>query len=340
MLKSTRSFQSLGLTRVDVLASIVVGIVITAMVTSALLADRTLARTNQSVDHLRQIGEGLLVHADTFGFLPGNGGNSAEVVTTPDIRTINPNDSPYKWGYGDPRRAGRLQPGSWAFAILPYIGHEEDFHRRNQAAVVSIYHIPARRPAVAEVALEVDPIYEGWSCLNDGINPWGKTDFAANDRIISNGFARLKRLDDLSQNDGLSSAILVGEKAMDSRAAGKGGWYWDEPFILGGNGGTGRKGTRLLVDGPIHEEAADNWGSPSPQGVSFVYADGSVHTLSRDTDEKLLAELLSPAKDKQLPVNWLGKEQATASVNDASVNDSVGDAKSDSDVAGAEATRP
>ncbi len=310
MKKSIERNRRHGATHLDVLALIAIAVVLSAIIAPAVFAARELARKNASVDHLRQIGEGLLAHADTFGFLPGNGGNSAEFVTTPDIRTINPNDSPYKWGYGDPRRAGRLQPGSWAFAILPYIGHEEDFQRRNQAAVVEIYNIPARRPAIAEAALEIDPIYEGWSSMVDGINPWGKTDYAANDRIISNGFARLKRINDLSQNDGLSTAILVGEKVMDSRAAGKGGWYWDEPFILGGNGGTGRKGTKLFVDGPIHEDAADNWGSPYSDGVSFLFADGSVHTLAHQVDEKLFGSLLSPAAEKEFSVGWL--EQVTA----------------------------
>lgn len=286
MFTLSKTMTRSGKTRIELLVLIVIGIALAGVIAPAVLAARELARKNASLDHLRQIGEGLLTHADTFGFLPGNGGNSAEVVTTPDVRTINPNDSPYKWGYGDPRRAGRLQPGSWAFAILPYVGHEDDFYSRNQAAVVSIYNIPARRPAAAEIALEVDPIYEGWSSMVDGINPWGKTDYAANDRIISNGFSRLNRLDDLSTNDGLSSSILVGEKAMDSRAAGQGGWYWDEPFILGGNGGTGRKGTKLLIDGPIHEEAADNWGSPYAGGVSFVFADGSVRTFSHEIDSK------------------------------------------------------
>jgi len=282
MFRSKTKIHRRGVTRIELLTIVFIGFALTAIIAPAVLADRERARKNTSVDHLRQIGEGLLVHADTFGFLPGNGGNSAEIVTTPDIRTINPNDSPYKWGYDDPRRAGRLQPGSWAFAILPYIGHEEDFHRRNQAAVVGIYNIPARRTAVAEVALEVDPIYDGWSCLVDGINPWGKTDFAANDHIISNGFARLKRLDELSHDDGLSSAILVGEKAMDSPAAGQGGWYWDEPFILGGNGGTGRKGIKLFVD---------------------------------------FGDLLSPTAQKNLPPDWFSASDAKI-VSDARKIDS------------------
>jgi len=303
-----------GITRIEVVTFLLWTLIVVSVVTPAIVSARELARKNASVVHLRLIGEGLIAHAETFGFLPGNGGNSAEVVTTPDIRTINPNDSPYKWGYGDPRRAGRLQPGSWAFAILPYIGHEEDFQRRNQAAVVKIYNIPARRPSVAEVALKVDPIYDGWSSMVDGVNPWGKTDYAANDGIISNGFSRLQRLDDLAMQDGMSVSILIGEKAMDSRAAGKGGWYWDEPFILGGNGGTGRKGTKLFVDGPIHEDAADNWGSPYAAGVSFLFADGSVHTLSHAVDDNLMRTLLSPDRKKELSADGL---QALRDVNSA-----------------------
>jgi len=279
--------------------------VLAAVLLPAVLKAREAARQQTSVDNLRVIGGGMQAHVDTFGFLPGNGSASPGTVPTPDARTLNPNDAeePYQWGYGDPRRAGRQQPGSWAYAILPFIGYQKDFAERNQAVVVSHYYVPGRRKAVAEVALEEsDPIYKGWMCLPDGVNPWGKTDYAANDRIIRGGVGNVMKLNQIA--DGLSQSILVGEKAMDSRAAGKGGWYWDEPIILGGSGGTGRKGKRLLRDGPILEDAADNWGSPNAAGVAFLFADGSVRTLDYGVSDTVMSALISPFDGKRLPGAW------------------------------------
>lgn len=291
-----------GWTRIEFLVVVSTVSLLVAFLLPPLLAARELARRTASVDHLRQIGEGFLAHVETYGVLPSNGGLLAETVTTPDIRTINANDDPYRWGYGDPRRAGRMQPGSWAFALLPFIGHEQDFQARNQAVAVECYYIPARRPVKPEVAIDADLIYTGWGCMNDGVNPWGKTDYAGNDQIIRNGVGRGQALSDIT--DGLACSILSGEKAMDTRAIGKGGWFWDEPLILGGNGGVGRKGDRLLRDGPILEDAADNWGSPYEAGVSFVFADGSARTLGYATSSEIVASLIRPRDGKALPDEW------------------------------------
>jgi prepilin-type processing-associated H-X9-DG protein len=84
---------------------------------------------------------------------------------------------------------------------------------------------------------------------------------------------------------------------MDIRAIPTGSWYWDEPIILGGAGGTARCGLGLFKDGNLGSLASGpgnlawpdnatqscgggNWGSPSPDGVQFLFCDGSVHNLS------------------------------------------------------------
>ena len=288
-------------TRAEAISVTALSVMLSGLLMPLLLQARDLARQQSSLDNLNRIGGGLLAHAETFGVLPSNGGPSAESVITPDARTYNPSEtSPYEWGFGDPRRAGRQQPGSWAFAILPYIGEQTAFAARNHAAVVPCFYTPGRRPVAAETALEEsDPVYPGWVCLPDGANPWGKTDYAGNDQVMRGGVGNVKRLTELK--DGLSVTVLAGEKAMDSRAAGKGGWYWDEPFILGGSGGTGRKGNRLLADGPIGEEAADQWGSPQTTGVGFVFADGAARTLSYATSPEILTRLIKLGDGGTLP---------------------------------------
>jgi hypothetical protein len=98
--------------------------------------------------------------------------------------------------------------------------------------------------------------------------------------------------------DGLAETFLLGEKAMDADAVKSGGWYWDEPIVLGGSGGTGRKGDRLMRDAPkLVEEVADNWGSPDAEGVWFLFCDGHARLFKYDTPRKHVAAMISPNKN-------------------------------------------
>jgi prepilin-type processing-associated H-X9-DG protein len=95
--------------------------------------------------------------------------------------------------------------------------------------------------------------------------------------------------------DGLSVTALLIEKAMDRDAIRAGGWYWDEPIVLGGSGGTGRKGDRLIRDASgLVEDVADQWGSPRADGVHFLFCDGSVRLFNYKTDKALVAAVISP----------------------------------------------
>jgi len=89
-------------------------------------------------------------------------------------------------------------------------------------------------------------------------------------RIRTNGFqnaerpvhgpdpGRLQRRDPAHQGaadigfnailDGLSGTLLVGEKAMDPDDYATGTWFWDEPYFLGGSGGTPRGHSEVLRD--------------------------------------------------------------------------------------------
>ena len=95
--------------------------------------------------------------------------------------------------------------------------------------------------------------------------------------------------------DGLAETLLVGEKAMDADLVKAGGWYWDEPIVLRGSSGTGRKGNHLLRDAPkLVEEVADNWGSPDEAGVWFLFCDGHTRLFKYDTPRKHVAAMISP----------------------------------------------
>jgi prepilin-type processing-associated H-X9-DG protein len=129
----------------------------------------------------------------------------------------------------------------------------------------------------------------GWS--------WGKTDYAGNGMMIPNRpvcwpLARI--------TDGTSHTVLVGEKAMDPRNYDSGTWYWDEPFFLGGSGGTWRQGGRMFRDA-VGIAFPGNWGSAHANGAQFLFADGSVRSLAFETARVLLNALMTPNGGEPVP---------------------------------------
>jgi hypothetical protein len=160
-------------------------------------------------------------------------------------------------------------------------------------------------------------VYPGWKYIDSGLGPWGKTDYAANDQVILPAYGalwmRTKRIADIP--DGTSNTILVGEKALDPSAVASGSWYWDEPILLGGAGGTARCGIQLyrdtiglldLVSGPsITFPNGDycgggNWGSPHAGGVQFLLSDGSVRSVAFTTDSNVVRQMIQPADGEVL----------------------------------------
>jgi len=108
----------------------------------ALLAGREAARELQCRNHLRQIGNALLLHHDAFERFPSGGWH-------------------FTW-IGEPERGtDRRQPGSWAFNLLAYLdesdlramGRELTDDARELAIVercrtaLPVFHCPSRRGA-------------------------------------------------------------------------------------------------------------------------------------------------------------------------------------------------
>ena len=281
------------MTRADVAAAVTVTALTAGLVLPAVAKVRAATASNNSKNNLRTVYQGMDAHVAAYGFFPSNGGPPAEVVTTPNARTGFPDSEAFRWGYGDPKRAGRLQTGCWAYAILPYIGEEEAFRKQDHTRAVPAYYTGSRRPAKPQHVPKEDPVYAKWTYYDDGLGPWGRTDYAANDQVIRGGAGNVTKPERVK--DGLADTALVAEKAMDTDAVKAGGWYWDEPIILGGSGGTGRKGDQLLRDAPkLLEEVADNWGSAEANGVWFLFCDGHARKLPYDTPRKVVAAAISP----------------------------------------------
>ena len=284
------------MTRRECIGYAAVALIAAGLLLPAVQAARRAAAANQSKDNLAKIHRGLQGFADVYGFFPSNGGPPKEVVTTPDVRTGFPDSEAFRWGYADPKRAGRLQTGCWAYSILPYIGEEAAFRKADHTRAVPVYYLGTRRPATAQAVPKADPVYAKWTYQDAGLGPWGRTDYAANDQVIRGGMGNVLKPAEIK--DGLAETFLIGEKAMDADAVKAGGWYWDEPIVLGGSGGTGRKGAKLMQDAPkLVEKVADNWGSPDADGVWFLYCDGHVRRFRYGTAEAAIAAQISPNKD-------------------------------------------
>jgi type II secretory pathway pseudopilin PulG len=282
--------------QVNAVVVALVGGLAVGLILPAVAKSRTAAASSKSKDNLRTIGQGVQAFAAAYDFFPGNGGPPAEAVTTPDCRTGFPDSESFRWGYGDPKRAGRLQSGCWAYSILPCIGEEEAFRTQDQARAVPVYYIGTRRPAEPQAVPKADPVYAKWTYQDAGLKLWGRTDYAANDQVVLGGNGNVMKPDRVT--DGLAETALVGEKAMDADAVKTGGWYWDEPIIFGGSGGTGRKGNELMRDAPkLLEKVADNWGSPDPDGVWFLFCDGHARKLPYTTKTKIVGALITPDRD-------------------------------------------
>jgi prepilin-type processing-associated H-X9-DG protein len=293
-----------GVTRPELLVGAGMSILAIGLLLPALVGAAHMSRRTDSTNNLRKIGDGLHAYHATFGFFPSNGGPPPEAVTTPDVRTVYPDGMSVRWGFGEPGRSGRLQTGSYAYAIMPFVGEEETYRKQRHDNAVKIYYIPARRPAVAREVPAKDPVHVGRYAVTAGLNPWGRSDYAANDQIVRPGMGLVMRRAEIT--DGLAETIFVGEKAMDLRDIKNGSEYWDQGIILGGCGCTGRKGKKLLRDADdLGERLADNWGSPEPAGVHFLFADGHVRLLGYKTSEELIWALMTPAGDDDVDITRL-----------------------------------
>src|SRR5262249_20430009 len=160
-----------GFTLIELLVVIAIIGILIALLLPAVQKVREAANRMKCQNNLKQIGLGLHHHHQDYGYFPSNGGHLAGDNPPYVIRTSGTGGTNTQWGLADPKKAGRNQPGSWAYAILPYIELDSLFQAApdngSQGVPIKIYICPSRRPADAWSIPRPDP-FLGAGRIDDG----------------------------------------------------------------------------------------------------------------------------------------------------------------------------
>jgi prepilin-type N-terminal cleavage/methylation domain-containing protein/prepilin-type processing-associated H-X9-DG protein len=297
-LSSSRS--PAAFTLIELLVVIAIIAVLIGLLMCGVQKARAAAARIQCANNLKQIGLAMHMHHDTFRVFPSNGGwDGQERIPSaigqqfvPESIEFN-NPIRHIWGVGQPNLPPSQQTGSWAYAILPFLEQQNAYQQRSWMNPLPLYICPARRQAAAQTA----PASDQYGSYISGGWTWGKTDYAVNALACPN---RPVCFSMAIFSDGTSNTILVGEKAMDPRNYQTGTWYWDEPFFLGGAGGTERSKPVILHDA-LGIRFQFHWGSAHDGGSQFLFADGSAHLIAYATSSTAVLALLTPNGGEATP---------------------------------------
>ena len=297
---SAASDRRPGFTLVELLVVIAIMGILVALLLPAIQAARESARRAQCMNHLRQLGLGMLTHHESQGHLPTGGWSQ-------------------RWA-GDPDQGfDEDQPAGWEYNVLPFIeefalhdlgagaerAEKSRLARERLQHSLSIFHCPSRRgPGVRPI--------QNWFFNADTMQGNAKIDYAANggtrrmalrdgprsiaqaatypwpDQKQFNGIMHIRSTVRIRQiSDGTTKTLMLGDKYLnplfydDSQDHGD-----DDGAMIGLNFDSVRWTDRLFA--PRQDKAGDvnhsGFGSAHPGGWLATLCDGSVRAVNYDAD--------------------------------------------------------
>jgi prepilin-type N-terminal cleavage/methylation domain-containing protein len=291
----TQGFR-VAFTLIELLVVIAIIGVLVALLLPAVQKVREAANRAGCRNNLKQIGLAMQAFHTAFRVFPGNGGKRAP--GQPDVQTL----PTQHWGLADPTLTPAEQSGPWTYVLLPYLEQENAYRAsvpERYHTAISIYVCPSKGRLNPQPAPAQDPV-NGTPQVTAGLNPWGKSDYAANMYVCpanqeDGGHVLVGPLLGVADvGDGLSNTIHVGEKGLDPRVYNTGGWFYDEPIVCGGSSGVIRKGTAIYPDAVGFDYSTLPWGAAHPGSAGFVFMDSHVTSLRFGISASVMAALLSP----------------------------------------------
>lgn len=282
------------MTLVELLVAIGIVAILIAITIPSVQAVREASRNVNCQNRLRQIGLATHQFLSFQQMFPHNGGwdgqQTIPASTGTQFTPATIGASVNHYGVGDPGVAVNEQPGSWLFMLLPNLEQVSVFQERQWRTGIETVICPSRRDSETLPVVDADSyatyVSGGWK--------WSRTDFAGN-RNVFPGTGQLfpkhnVRVSEIT--DGLSNTVMAAEKSYNRRVQNGSNWFWDEPFFLGGSGGTVRWEASLCMDS-AESQYQRNWGAAHPAGVNAVRCDGSIYRMNYSIAKEVFESALT-----------------------------------------------
>ncbi len=251
-----------GYSILEVVVATALVLVVVGLLIPAVTKVRAAAARARCVNHLRQLGHGLLAYHDARGHLPPGGASDPDrAAATPTTRETG------GW--------------SWAYVLLPHLGHDQLFRDPDPEVVrrgtVDVYLCAARRTSADR---------SGLAKLDFAVN--GVTDADPSSGVIAPTGVTPLRVSDLT--GGASGVVVVAGKRLNVAALGV-SRDDDDAFATAGWGPdyeayrTAAVPPAPDVNEPGNLDPRAGFGASHPAGVFCAgFADGSVRLLRYTID--------------------------------------------------------